>query len=558
MCVSRLVRVLAGVLPVATLAFAAENASDPALAESIARGQLLYFANCSMCHGATGDGVKGAFPPLTNSDWLGAHRSGAIRALVSGLKEEITVNGQVYRGQMPPIMLDDAQAADVLTFVVNSWGNNGGRVTAENVQAVRATSPFKTFEKLKAAAGFQPLPAAPEGFALRELVQLPDFGVRLASDGKSGRLYVLGQAGDVWRFDPATGNLKQIIWAKDFPRLKPGNLQTLGMTRDEQGRLWITSNQRVSTKPVEINEVAIFRTSGFDHDGDPIAPLRWFETSYPWGIGPYNHGLSDIRFGRDGMLYVSSGSRTDAGEPGAMPHLGKMGEVDITAAMWRLDPKAKEPKIEVIARGIRNAYSFGWDGAGNLFTVSNGPDAHAPEEMDFIVPPQRGEPPRHHGFPYQFGDAPVEKNWYSHTPAPPPGVTFVLPVLNLGPAALMHGKPTSTFNAHSSPAGMIWLGDEWPASVRNGFLVGRLGSFLAGPAEGEEHGFDVLHMKLERQPDGSWTARTNTFLAPLGRPIDLHIADKGKIYALEYTRATNLKGGAGWLPGRVLELTVKK
>jgi nitrite reductase (NO-forming) len=64
-----------------------------------------------MCHGATGDGVKGAFPPLAKSDWLAAHRSGAIRAVVNGLKEEITVNGEVYRGQMPPIMLNDEQVA---------------------------------------------------------------------------------------------------------------------------------------------------------------------------------------------------------------------------------------------------------------------------------------------------------------------------------------------------------------------------------------------------------------------------------------------------------------
>jgi hypothetical protein len=63
-------------------------------------------------------------------------------------------------------------------------------------------------------------------------------------------------------------------------------------------------------------------------------------------------------------------------------------------------------------------------------------------------------------------------------------------------------------------------------------------------------------MKMERRPDGSWAARTNTFLAPLGRPIDIHIAGKGRIYVLEYTRPTNLKGGAGWLPGRILELSV--
>jgi mono/diheme cytochrome c family protein len=531
---------------------------DPELTASIERGQKLFLANCSICHGVNGDGVPGTYPPLAKSDWLARHRSGAIRAVVNGLKEEITVNGHLYRGQMPPIMLEDAQVADVLTFVVNSWGNAGGRLTADHAAAVRATADFKTFEKLKAAGDYRPLPAAPAGFELKELVRLPEFATRLASDGRGGRLYILGQAGGVWRFDPASGNLRQIIWPGDFVGLKPLEFQTLGLTRDDTGRLWITVNQRVPAEPLVMNEAAIFRTTAFDAEGDPIAPRPWLQTEYPWGIGPYNHGLSDIRFGPDGMLYVSSGSRTDSGEAGGLPHLGKMGEVDITAVMWRLDPRTSAPKIEIIARGIRNAYSFNWDGAGNLFTVSNGPDAHAPEEMDFIVPPTPGGQPRHHGFPYQFGEAPAATKWYPHTPTAPAGVEFVLPVLNLGPAGLMSGQPTSTFNAHSSPTGLTWLGPEWPETVRNGFLVGRLGSFLAGPADGEEHGFDLLHLKMERRSDGRWTARTTTFLAPLGRPVDVHIAGPGKLYVLEYTRPTNLKGGAGWLPGRVLELTVTK
>ena len=538
----------------------ATPAGDAETAPAAKRGELLYLANCSMCHQVNGVGTPGTYPPLAGSDWLAANRSGAIRAVVAGLNTEITVNARKYLGQMPAIMLSDEQAADTLTYVLHAWGNRGTRVTAAEAGAVRATTGFKTFEALKAAGDFAPLPAAPAGFTISELARVPDFSTRLASDGKGKRLYVLGSGGSVWRLDVETRVFKQILWPADFVGLKPGPFQTLGLTLDAQGRMWITVNQRVEATPRGMNDGAIFRTSAKDAEGDPIAPKVWFRTSYPYGIGPYTHGISQISFGRDGLLYVSSGSRTDAGEQGTVANLSKQGEVDITAVMWRMDPKANDPKIEIIARGIRNAYSFNWDGAGNLFTVANGPDAHAPEEMDFIVPPKAGEPPRHHGFPYQFGDAPADHKWYAHTPVPPaPANTpFVPPVLNLGQAGIMYGKPTSTFNAHSSPTGLTWLGNDWPESVRNAFLVGRLGSFLAGPAEGEEHGFDILHMKMERRADGGWAARTTTFLAPLGRPIDIHLAGPGKLYVLEYTRPTTLKGGIGWLPGRILELAVKK
>ena len=41
---------------------------------------------------------------------------------------------------MPPMsQLNDDEVANILTYVLNSWGNNGGKVTAKEVAQVRAT-----------------------------------------------------------------------------------------------------------------------------------------------------------------------------------------------------------------------------------------------------------------------------------------------------------------------------------------------------------------------------------------------------------------------------------
>ncbi len=525
----------------------------PDLAASISRGRVLFAADCVLCHQVTGRGTPGVYPPLAGSDWLAPNRRSAIEAVVAGLNRELTVLGRAYHGQMPAQILNDAQVADVLTFVYNSWSNPGGTFTAAEVAGVRSTTGFKTFEALKKASGFQPLPHAPEGFVLSEVAHLPDFATRLASDGTGHHLYVLGQAGAVWRLDLSTHQFRQILWPSNYPGLHGAEFQTLGMTLDAQKHLWITFNQRVDSRPLVTNEVGIFRTAAFDKQGDPVQPELWFRTHYPYGIGPYNHGISDIRFGPDGQLYVSSGSRTDGGEAGTAPNLGTMGEVDITATVWRFDPKSTAPRIEIVARGIRNAYSLGWDGSGHLFTVSNGPDAHAGEEMDMVTPPVAGAEPEHHGFPFQLGDTPAGKKWYPYTPVAADGMKFVMPVLNQGPAGLLDGKPTATFSPHSSPAGLLWLGDDWPAGFRNSFLMGRFGN-LIGTGNGQDSGFDLLKVTPERHPDGSWTATTTTVLSPLARPIDIHPAGRGRLFILEYTRPTDFKGQLGWLPGRILEL----
>ncbi|MSU35373.1 MAG: c-type cytochrome [Pedosphaera sp.] len=519
-------------------------------AARLRRGQILYIANCSLCHQLTGRGAAESYPPLAGSDYLKDHRTNSILAIVQGMSGRITVNGRSFDNQMPAAVLDDSSVADVLTFVYNSWGNPGGDFSTEEVRQVRSRSTFKTYEDLVKANEYPPIPRAPEGFQIRELARLKDFATRIASDGQGRRLYLLSPNGHVSRLDIASRALTNLFRADDYIDASRGSPSTLGMALDPQGRLWITCNQRnEAVRPFQTNEVTIFWTSGTSAQGDPIKPVPWFRTSYPWGIGPYNHGVSHLTFGRDGLLYVSSGSRTDGGEAGNDDRLGAMGETSITAALWRFNPKSTTPEIEVIARGIRNAWSFAWDGDGQLFTVSNGPDQHAGEEMDWVRPGKN----LHHGFPFQFEDWPIGRKAYPHTPEAPPNLQFAHPVVNLGPDGWFSGKAGHTFHPHSSPAGMVWLDGSWPESVRNSFLIGRFGNLIKA-VEDRDVGFDVLSARMEKTITGDFAAHTHRFLAPLGRPIDIHMAG-GRIYILEYTRPTTFKDQRGWLPGRVLELT---
>ena len=513
-------------------------------------GAAIYAEKCQMCHQPTGQGAPPAFPPLAQADWLLQDRARTIRVLCEGLSGPITVNGKTYRNAMPAQVLDDAQVAAVLTFVTTSWGNTARPFSVEEVRVARATSRFKTYADLVSATAFQPLPKPPAGYAVREVAQLPEFCTRLASTPRRPGVYVLAQNGGLYHLDPQGGALTPVLKPSDYLNPKLGDATASGCTFDAAGRLWLITNQKIDSAPVEpMAEVTIWRSTA-EADGHPAKLQPWFTVRYPFGNGGFNHGVSHLAFGPDGMLYVASGSRTDGGEPCRDPRTKTQGEVDETACVWRLDPRAETPKIAVIARGIRNPYGFAWDGQGHLFTFSNGPDYSSPEEMDFI------EPGKHYGFPYQFSDLPVRLGFpYPHTPAPPEGVAFTHPVPNLGPAAGGKLGGLFTFDAHSCPGGVIWCGEDFPAPLGGGFLVTRFGNLLGAPAAPEDVGFDVLSMHLTRREDGTWQARTETVLAPLGRPLDAHRIGPGRALILEYTRPISFKDGLGWLPGRIIELS---
>jgi nitrite reductase (NO-forming)/hydroxylamine reductase len=143
-------------LTAATLLFAsgANRAAEVHAAETIqgaakarmAAGEQVFQTYCQACHQANGQGLPGAFPPLAGSDYLLADPKRGIVAVLMGVSGQITVSGQKFDSVMPHLnYLSDEQIADALTYVLNSWGNDGGVIVPQQVAEIRATA--KTAEE---------------------------------------------------------------------------------------------------------------------------------------------------------------------------------------------------------------------------------------------------------------------------------------------------------------------------------------------------------------------------------------------------------------------------
>ena len=121
-----------------TTAAATGGSGGGNIAAAIKNGGPVYVANCSGCHGAAGAGQPGVFPPLAGNAYVTGDVKQVIHTVNYGLNGSITVGTATYNGQMPAWKgnLTDAQIADVITYIRNSWGNKGSAVSAKDVAAV--------------------------------------------------------------------------------------------------------------------------------------------------------------------------------------------------------------------------------------------------------------------------------------------------------------------------------------------------------------------------------------------------------------------------------------
>ncbi len=97
----------------------------------VARGETVYQANCSACHGPTGAGIPGAFPAITGSAIvLDADPAAHIDIVVNGKAGTAMAS---FKGQ-----LNDIDIAAALTFQRNALGNSlGDTIKPSTIAAAR-------------------------------------------------------------------------------------------------------------------------------------------------------------------------------------------------------------------------------------------------------------------------------------------------------------------------------------------------------------------------------------------------------------------------------------
>ncbi|MFA8434485.1 MAG: cytochrome c [Marinifilaceae bacterium] len=100
-------------------------------------GSSLYRSKCMNCHLANGQGIQGVYPPLADSDFLRNNVTKSLRMVKFGANIPIKVNGQKYHNLMPASGLQDEDLVTVFNYVLNSWGNQYGRISLKDVKELK-------------------------------------------------------------------------------------------------------------------------------------------------------------------------------------------------------------------------------------------------------------------------------------------------------------------------------------------------------------------------------------------------------------------------------------
>lgn len=110
------------------------------LAKRFPRGSALYMQICKVCHGENGGGIEALAPALNKSEIVSGTAERFIAVALMGIRSEKT-GGEPAYADMPGIWanedISDTDLAELLSFIRNSWNNDAGMITEEDVKHVK-------------------------------------------------------------------------------------------------------------------------------------------------------------------------------------------------------------------------------------------------------------------------------------------------------------------------------------------------------------------------------------------------------------------------------------
>ena len=406
--------------------------------------------------------------------------------------------------------------------------------------------------------------------------------IRMVYDKAANSLIYLGNTGELYELalaktDQTEDEGKRIGTSRDVlgPPVYPV-CQATGLAIGPDRALYVTCNAKNGPK-----STARVRKGVLGANGKRSWVTLMQTEPFPIGQTQFDHDFNGLAVSPDNQwLYINSGSRTDHGELQENNGANKgVRETDLTSAVFRVPVSATATitlpndaaKLKaagyLFADGTRNCYDLAFAGNGDLFCGDNGPDADYPDEINWL---REGH---HYGFPWKFGaeDNPqtdpnydaskdnhlredffaVANNLYKADPSfpkPPAGVTFTLPVLNMGPDADKYRmddgseadasdakEPLAGITPHRSPLGLSFDVDN----MLSGSLKGS-GFFVSWGAAGgtlSDKGQDLIHMQLKKEgtgDDAHYVAQMWQLAKGFSQPIDtvlvgnvLYVLDNG-------------------------------
>jgi mono/diheme cytochrome c family protein len=106
-------------------------------AEDMAKGKAIFETpgKCITCHQANGQGIANVFPNLVGSKFLLEQKVLAVTQVLNG-SAKVGNKTIKYPAPMPPQLATKEEAVAVINYVLNSFGNQGGVVTMDDVKDV--------------------------------------------------------------------------------------------------------------------------------------------------------------------------------------------------------------------------------------------------------------------------------------------------------------------------------------------------------------------------------------------------------------------------------------